>query len=501
MARVPLAFAFLLSQAVLVIPSLVSTASAAGRAAEIPAEHKPDPKAVQRFGPAYRYTQAGWIVVHVEGDPYTRGYQQGRLLAAEIAAYAKTLARDRSHKDPDEGWRTVRTLTNALFLRKFDREFLEEMKGIADGAAAAGGKFGDRPIDLLDVAAVNVWQEIDTLDEALNASPTGLEGVKFPKPDGLTFPPAPVKPKGDHCSAFVATGPATADGKIVFGHITWFGLHLGPYVNVWVDCQPAKGHRFVMQGFPGAVWSSQDYYQNDAGILLCETTIGQTPFDGTGEPLTTRARKAIQYAESIDDVVKYLTASNNGLYTNEWLIADTKTNEIAMFELGTRKTKLWRSSKDEWFGGTKGFYWGCNNAKDADVRLEATPAARNRRPRATTWRPDNRDRAWMKFYEKHNGKIDEAAAKAAFGAPPLAADRHSLDAKFTTSALAKDLASFALYGPPTGKTWTPGPEEVQRFPDIKPLESHPWTTLTINPPPVIRLEVAPAPRSVADRGP
>ena len=29
-----------------------------------------------------------------------------------------------------------------------------------------------------------------------------------------------------------------------------------------------------------------------------------------------------------------------------------------MFELGTYKTKLWRSSKNEWFGGTQGFYWG-----------------------------------------------------------------------------------------------------------------------------------------------
>ncbi len=35
-----------------------------------------------------------------------------------------------------------------------------------------------------------------------------------------------------------------------------------------------------------------------------------------------------------------------------------------MYELGTNHTKLWRSSKNEWFGGTPGFYWGNNNAKD-----------------------------------------------------------------------------------------------------------------------------------------
>jgi hypothetical protein len=463
----------------LVFSSLLAPAAAA---ADIPAAHKPDAKAVQRFGPAYRYPQAGWIVLHIEGDPYPRGYQQGRLLAPEIAGYAKTLAHERYSKDPTEGWRAIRTLTDALFVRKFDREFLEEMKGIADGAAAAGAKFGDRPIDLIDIAALNVWQELDSLDQALNASPTGLEGTKFPKQDGQTFPPTPVQPKQEHCSAFAATGSATADGKIVFGHITMFGLHLGPYVNVWIDCKPTKGRRFVMQAFPGGIWSSQDYYQNDAGILLSETTIDQTPFDSSGEPLTTRARKAIQYAESIDDVVKLLSVSNNGLYTNEWLIADTKTNEIAMFELGTKKTKLWRSSKEEWFGGTKDFYWGCNNAKDAHVRLEATPAAGESRPEKPNWVPSPRDKAWLRFFDKNKGKIDAASAKAVFASTPLAAP-HSLDAKFTTTELAKDLAAYALYGPPTGRTWNPTAEDKLSFPDIRPLVSHPWTVVTINPPP------------------
>ena len=92
-----------------------------------------------------------------------------------------------------------------------------------------------------------------------------------------------------------------------------------------------------------------------------------------------RIRKALQYADSIDAAVDILKTANNGLYTNEWLIADVKTNEIAMFELGTHKSKLYRSSRDEWFGGTPGFYWGCNNTKDIDVRLE-TIASVNDRP-------------------------------------------------------------------------------------------------------------------------
>src|SRR5437879_1366421 len=97
------------------------------------ADYQPDPAAVQRYGPAYRFPQAGWIVLHIEGQPYERGYQHGRLLAPEIAAHLRCFAAILNAKAPAEGWRSTRTLTNALFLRRFEREYLEEMNGIADG--------------------------------------------------------------------------------------------------------------------------------------------------------------------------------------------------------------------------------------------------------------------------------------------------------------------------------------------------------------------------------
>jgi len=64
------------------------------------ADFKPDPASVRRFGPAYRYPQDGWIVLHVEGAPYERGYQHGVLMAKEIAGYVEALAKGRSTADP-----------------------------------------------------------------------------------------------------------------------------------------------------------------------------------------------------------------------------------------------------------------------------------------------------------------------------------------------------------------------------------------------------------------
>src|SRR6202022_1407201 len=113
---------------------------------------------------------------------------------------------------------------------------------------------------------------------------TGLEATRFPKPDLKVMP----EPKPMHCSAFAATGPATRDGKVVFGHITMFSLYPSLFYNVWLDVKPAHGHRVLMQTYPGGIQSGLDYYLNDKGILVCETTLAQTRFDSRGAPLASR---------------------------------------------------------------------------------------------------------------------------------------------------------------------------------------------------------------------
>ncbi len=456
---------------IVLLSALLPAAARAGSLA--PKDFEPDPRSVQRYGPAYRYPQAGWIVLHVEGEPYERGYQHGRLLAPEILGYVRCFAASQSPKAPTEGWKITRALVDSLFLRGYDKEYLEEMKGIAAGASDAGARYDGRPLDLVDIAALNCWAEVDTLNPALEATPTGLEGLRFGRPQIQPTPP----PQPMHCSAFAATGPATADGKVVFGHITMFGLYPSNFFNVWLDLKPARGqgHRILMQSYPGGIQSGFDYYMNDGGLLVCETTLAQTRFDVSGRTLASRIRKVLQYADTIDEAAAILARENNGLYTNEWLLADVKTNEIAMFELGTHKTKLYRSSKNEWFGGTEGFYWGCNNTKDLEVRLETAPGV-DGRPANMVFHPSDRDKKWQQLYARYKGHIDAEFGKVAFTTPPIAA-YHSLDAKFTTTDMAKELKSWALFGPPLGRSWQPTREEQQKFPEIHALASNPWTVL------------------------
>src|SRR5258708_8267606 len=85
-------------------------------AAKTPPDFQPDPKSVQRYGPAYRYPQAGWNVLHIEGEPYERGYQHGRLLASQIAAHLRCFPAVPNSKAPSDGPKQIRNLVHTLLL-------------------------------------------------------------------------------------------------------------------------------------------------------------------------------------------------------------------------------------------------------------------------------------------------------------------------------------------------------------------------------------------------
>ena len=417
----------------------------------------PAPAAVTTYGPAYRYPEGGWIYLHIQGQPYERGYQHGRLMSQEIVQYMARCAAELDRNGKSKSWDLARTTAGALFLRGFDREILEEMKGIAEGASDAGARWQGRRIDLTDMLVVNTTVELGVLNDAMQVTPSGLEGLHLTAPASYKLPSSGL----DRCSAFAATGKATRDGRMVIGHVTWWPLTLAEQTNVMLDLQPATGHRVLMQSYPGGIESGTDWYQNDVGVVLTETTIRQSPFNPDGIPLAYRARKAIQYGDNIDKVVEYLSSKNNGLYTNEWLIGDARTNEVAMFELGTYKTRLWRSSKNEWFGGTEGFYWGDNNAKDLSVRLEEQPDPASE-PDYIPYVPGPRDLKWQDLYREYKGKIDEQFAFLAFRTPPLVS-RSTMDAKVATADMASRMMVWGAFGKPNQREWVPTHSEKEEY--------------------------------------
>ena len=276
------------------------------------------------LGKAYRQNKNGWIYVHLEGTPAQIGYQHGYLLSKEIDTLLKVMQYYlpySSHKD----WNFYRSAASRLLWKKVDPEYQQEIQGIVKGLHDKGFKY-----DSLDITALNANIELASyyVPMLMNKAKPGSGDNKAP----------------GNCSAFIATGKYTKDGKIVMGHNNWTDYIVGERWNVIADIVPSKGNHMMMDCMPGFIHSGDDFLITGNGIMITETTItGFKGFDTTRTPEFVRARKAAQYSNSIDDVVKIMTADNNGGYANDWLIGDTKTNEVAKLELGLKHYKVWRS--------------------------------------------------------------------------------------------------------------------------------------------------------------
>jgi Phospholipase B len=330
---------------------------------------------------ASRYEKDGWIFVHLEGSPEEIGFQNGYLLATEITDLKGAISNS-DEKTTGKSWNFFRDESFRLFWTKIPEEYRKEIDGIVNGV---NSRLGGGKIDRKDILAMNADLEMP------GYYVPWLESRKNPTPEG-------------RCSAIAATGSWTTDGKIVLAHSNWSTYTVGERWNIIMDILPEKGNRIVMDVLPGFIHSGDDFFINSAGLVVTETTITQFfGYDTTGVPEFVRARRAIQYASSIDEWVNTMKEKNNGGYANDWLIGDNKTGEIARLELGLKNQFLERT-KD-------GYFVGANFPVHQKLIREETTfdtTLQNSSPNA-------RKKRWEQLMKDSKGKIDIAAAKKFMG--------------------------------------------------------------------------------------
>jgi len=341
-------------------------------------EPQTDPRMKQAFR---RASENGWTYVHLEGGPADIGFQHGYLLAPEIRDAQQVIALELK-VDTKRSWDFFRDAARSELWPHIEQQYREELLGIAAGLKARGAT-----LDIWDMVALNAF---------LEWNPYYIKWFekknKTPQLAKLTAP--------EHCSAFVATGSYTRDGRVVIGHNAWTGYLDGERWTMVFDIAPSSGHRILMDGFPGLIHSADDFGVNSAGIIITETTI--TRFQGwnpDGIPEFVRARKAMQYSSSIDEFAKWMSEGNNGGYANNWLVADRKSNEVASLELGLKNVTL-RRTKDGYFVGSN---FPVNEkliAEETEFDSKDMGASANaRRVR------------WEQLMEENKGKIDVAAGQ------------------------------------------------------------------------------------------
>lgn len=421
----------------------------------------------------------GWTYVHLAGTPSAIGFQHGYLLAPEIDDALKMEKIELTHDNAKE-WSFFRDAAQNMMWPHIEPEYRAELQGIADGANAAGVK-----LDLWDVVALNGFLE------------WSYYVTEYNKQHGIVAPVSTAP--ADHCSAFVATGSYTKDGKVVIAHNNWSSYLDGERWTIMFDIVPAKGQRFIMDGFPGLIHSGDDFGINSAGIVITETTITAFfGYDPNGIPEFVRARKAMQYSKSIDDFARIMKTGNNGGYANDWLIADINRNEIASLELGLKNVTLQRT-RDGYFVGSN-FPINPKLAKEETLfDFDPSRSANARHIRWDQLMAENKGQidlaAAEKFetdhYDSYSKKVEPSDRTlcghvdlSPRGMPPWQPPfgiAGTVQNKATTAAMAQKMQLVAAAGHACGIDFKAAPH-LQAHPEfdwekniLRDMDAHPWT--------------------------
>jgi hypothetical protein len=314
-----------------------------------------------------RYEKNGWIYISIKGNAKERGYAYGYLLKQELKEIFKML--DFNFMNSYGYSRNFFSdIVSELFgpqIKQNYPELYEEIEGIAKGSGQSTN----------DIITWNCYTSIDSLMGSLpsliHANPKldSKYGSMFSEEVGSSGSSGHGEGGGklnngagqnDRCTAFIAVGSYTKDGKIVCAHNSFDNFIDGQYANVMLDINPTNGNRILMQASPGWIYSGTDYYVTSAGIICTETTIGGFNKFELKDPICCRIRQAMQYAKTLDECSEILIKNNSGDYANSWLIGDTKTNTIMRIELGLKYVNI-ETKKD-------GYFIGYNAPEDPQIR-------------------------------------------------------------------------------------------------------------------------------------
>ena len=267
---------------------------------------------------------AGWITVKVSGSYYDMGYQHGSILRKQIekAKDVMTYLVKTNYKISLSDY--VKKCVSLVKESDKWKNIFDELRGICDGCSSA-----------MSLDELIAWNMYLSMDEILN------------------------KRMVQRCSAFIATGSKTVDGKILMAHNTHCDYASGFISNIVMHMHPSAPDTFpfVMQTLPGLVCSSTDWFISESGIIGCETTISDInyiPDFEKGVPYFFRIRKAMESGKTLDDYVSIMMEQNAGDYACSWLFGDIISGEIMRLELGKETHGIDRT--------VDGLFYGMNSA-------------------------------------------------------------------------------------------------------------------------------------------
>jgi len=197
--------------------------------------------------------------------------------------------------------------------------FLDQMSGLAHGYQTAM-KGQNKTITFNDILTMNIFGDLEDLESALK--------------DPEQKMPLKVQGKG-RCSALIRLLPENSD--LLASHDTWnsyqsmlrlikkyelpFRKHRGSKARI-------PGHTMSFSGYPGVIYSGDDFTIVSTGMTIIETTIGNSNPDlwKLLKPQTVlegiRSTVANRLAVNGSTWTKIFSRHNSGTYNNQWIVVD-----------------------------------------------------------------------------------------------------------------------------------------------------------------------------------
>jgi hypothetical protein len=247
-------------------------------------------KTIARCGAGYLEEVDGYRVLHVKGDPYEMGYQQGALLRDDIKELVRYLfdVKAKDMKFELAGFKLLdpKQVIKGIVSRQrpfVPERFFEEMRGIADGAG----------MDVQDIVVANYIPELF------------------------------------HCSGFAVSGPATKDGTLYHGRILDYGCdwRLQDHAILTV-AEPRNKIPFVNVTYAGFLGSV-------TGMNAERISIGEMGGKGLGHwdgtPMALLVRMALEESDSLERAIA-IFHDNKRTCEYYYVIADGETGKAVGME-------------------------------------------------------------------------------------------------------------------------------------------------------------------------
>jgi len=231
---------------------------------------------LKREGGGYLEQVDGLLILHVQGTPYQRGFQHGKLLKnaiqRNIATYIDVARPEQSERISEFQSKSAQLISYV------PQDCLEELKGIAEGASVPFKK----------ILSLNLFPEMF------------------------------------HCSGITVSRDATQDGKLYHVRVLDYsiGKNLEETAVVIVE-QPEDGHLFLNVSYAGFIGSVTG--MNEQKIAVGEIG-GKGYGNWDGVPMAFLIREILQKASTLEEAKAILSQSPR---TCEYfyILSDGKTGE------------------------------------------------------------------------------------------------------------------------------------------------------------------------------